>query len=561
MTLTKIENKNWWKEAVIYQIYPRSFKDSNGDGIGDIEGIIEKLDYLQELGISAVWLCPVNKSPNDDNGYDISDYYDIMDEFGIMTDFENLINEMHKRDIKLIMDLVVNHSSDEHFWFKESKKSKDNYYRDFYYWRDSKMGREPNDWQSFFSGSAWEYDNTTEQYYLHLFSKKQPDLNWENPKVREEIQKIVKFWLDKGVDGFRLDAINFIAKDKDMPSIGDGIGYKCGMQHFANLPKVHEYLFELNQKVIKNYDVMTVGETSAITVEEGIKYSSEKSKELSMVFHFDHMGLEYIEDVKWKTRAINPKEFKEVMSKWQNGFAEEGWNSIYLGNHDQSRIVSRFGNDKEYRLESAKMLATILMTQKGTPYIYQGDEIAMTNFCSKNIVDYDDVGTKGMYKEMKVAGMAEDEIMDFVAKTSRDNARTPMQWNGYKNSGFTAGTPWLKVNENHKLINVDKSLQDKKSVLNYYKKLIRVRKEHPVFVYGNYGDIESADEIYAYTRELYDEKLLVVINLTNNSCKFNFPISINATEMNILVSNYEEHDIRSDVMDLKEYEACIFILN
>jgi len=560
MSLIKIENKNWWKESIIYQIYPRSFMDSDGDGIGDIKGIIEKLDYLQKLGVSALWLCPVNKSPNDDNGYDVSDYYDIMDEFGTLADFENLIAEMHKRNIKLVMDLVLNHSSDEHYWFKESKKSKDNYYRDFYYWRDSKMGREPNDWQSFFSGSAWEYDETAGQYYLHLFSKKQPDLNWENPKVREEIHKIIKFWMDKGVDGFRLDAINFIAKDKDMPSIGDGTGYNCGMKYFTNLPKVHEYLHELNQKVMKNYDVMTVGETSAITIEEGIKYSSEKSEELSMVFHFDHMGLEYIKDVKWKTKAINAKEFKDVMSKWQNGLSEEGWNSIYLGNHDQSRIVSRFGNDKEYRLESAKMLATMLLTQRGTPYIYQGDEIAMTNFGSKHIADYDDVGTKGMYKDMKADGMAEDEIMDFVAKTSRDNARTPMQWNERENSGFTMGTPWLEVNENHKSINVEQSLKDKKSVLNYYKKLIRIRKEHPVFVYGDYCDIESADEIYAYTRELDDEKLLVVINLTDKFSKLNIPTSINVAETNILISNYEEYDTEADIMELKAYEACILLL-
>ena len=561
MNNKSIDKREWWKEAVVYQIYPRSFNDSDSDGLGDLRGVIEKLDYLKYLGIDAIWLCPIYKSPNDDNGYDISDYYDIMDEFGTLSDLDELIRKMHQLDMKLIMDLVANHTSDEHPWFVESKKSKDNYYRDFYYWRDSTKGREPNDWYSFFCGSAWEYDESTEQYYLHLFSKKQPDLNWENPKVREEIYKMMKYWIDKGVDGFRLDAINVIGKEDGLPFVGDGTGYNWGGEYFFNKSQVHKHLNEMNEKVLSPYNIMTVGETSEITIEDGIKYSSEKSKELSMVFHFEHMGLDIVKDGKSETKPIDPKEFKNTMSRWQIGLEEEGWNSIYLGNHDQTRIVSRFGNDKEYRVESAKMLATMLLTQKGTPYIYQGDEIGMTNLASKEIDDYNDVWTWGIYNDLKGDGLDEEEIMDRISKRSRDNARTPIQWDDSNNAGFTDGTPWLKVNENYEFINVAKSIDDEDSVLNYYRKLIKLRKGNPVFVYGRYEDIDTQnDNVYSYTRKLDNYKLVIILNLTDKETSFELPSSLMVNEKDLLISNYEDVNINGIKISLKAFQAGVFIV-
>ena len=556
------EEKAWWKEVVVYQIYPKSFSDSNGDGIGDIKGIIEKLDYLKALGVDVIWLCPIYKSPNDDNGYDITDYYDISGEFGAMEDFLLLLDEIHSRGLKLIMDMVANHTSDEHPWFVESQKSKDNYYRDFYYWKEGEEGREPNDWLSFFTGSAWEYSKNTEQYYLHLFSKKQPDLNWENPKVREEMHKIMEFWLDMGVDGFRMDAINLIAKDKGLPSVGDGIEYKWGSRYFTNRPKVHDYLQEINEKVLSNYDVMTVGETSEINVEEGIKYSSAKSKELNMVFCFEHMGLDIAEGRKWETKPVDVIELKQIMSRWQIGLENEGWNSIYLGNHDQTRIVSRFGDDKSYRIESAKLLATMMLTLKGTPYLYQGDEISMTNLASKYITDYDDVGTIAVYNELKNDGVSEQEIMERISKRSRDNSRTPMQWDSSKNAGFTDGTPWMTVNDNHKHINAKQSVEDENSVFNYYKKLISFRKQFPVFVYGKYADVDFENvHIYAYTRILEDEKLLIILNFSKDANEFDIPEGIKIDDYEMLLSNYSDQKKLSALIKLKPYEAMILKRN
>ena len=440
--------RQWWHSSVVYQIYPRSFKDSNGDGIGDINGIREKLDYLKELGIDVIWLSPVYKSPNDDNGYDISDYYDIMDEFGTMEDMDNLLKEANERGIKILMDLVVNHTSDEHKWFIEAKKSKDNEYRDYYIWRDSVDGNEPNDLGSTFSGSAWQYDETTGQYYLHLFSKKQPDLNWENEKVRNEVYKMMNFWVDKGIGGFRMDVIDLIGKVPDEMITGNG-------------PKLHEYLQEMNKAALEGKDLLTVGETWGATPDIAKLYSNPGRKELSMVFQFEHIGLDQIEGKeKWDVKSLELLDLKKVLSKWQTELEGQGWNSLFWNNHDLPRIVSRWGNDKEYRIESAKMLATLLHGMKGTPYIYQGEELGMTNVRFDDINDYNDIESLNMYKDRLSKGYSHNEIMESIYAKGRDNARTPMQWDDSENAGFTTGTPWLAVNKNYDNINAKQCLQD-----------------------------------------------------------------------------------------------------
>ena len=442
--------RQWWHSSVVYQIYPRSFKDSNGDGIGDINGIREKLDYLKELGIDVIWLSPVYKSPNDDNGYDISDYCDIMDEFGTMEDMDNLLKEANERGIKILMDLVVNHTSDEHKWFIEAKKSKDNEYRDYYIWRDSVDGNEPNDLGSTFSGSAWQYDETTGQYYLHLFSKKQPDLNWENEKVRNEVYKMMNFWVDKGIGGFRMDVIDLIGKVPDEMITGNG-------------PKLHEYLQEMNKAALEGKDLLTVGETWGATPDVAKLYSNPGRKELSMVFQFEHIGLDQIEGKeKWDVKSLELLDLKKVLSKWQTELEGQGWNSLFWNNHDLPRIVSRWGNDKEYRIESAKMLATLLHGMKGTPYIYQGEELGMTNVRFDDINDYNDIESLNMYKDRLSKGYSHNEIMESIYAKGRDNARTPMQWDDSENAGFTTGTPWLAVNKNYDKINAKQCLQDEK---------------------------------------------------------------------------------------------------
>ena len=437
--------RKWWHSSVVYQIYPRSFNDSNGDGIGDINGIIEKLDYLKELGIDVIWLSPVYKSPNDDNGYDISDYCDIMDEFGTIEDMDRLLNEAKERNIKIVMDLVVNHTSDEHKWFIEAKKSKDNEYRDYYIWRDPVNDKEPNDLGSTFSGSAWQYDEESGQYYLHLFSKKQPDLNWENENVRKEVYDMMNFWIDKGIGGFRMDVIDLIGKVPDDMITGNG-------------PKLHEYLQEMNKAALEGNDLLTVGETWGATPEVAKLYSNPERKELSMVFQFEHIGLDQIEGKdKWDVKPLDLLELKRVLSKWQTELEGEGWNSLFWNNHDLPRIVSRWGNDKEYRVESAKMLATILHGMEGTPYIYQGEEIGMTNIRLENIDEYNDIETLNMYKDRISKGYSHEEIMNSIYIKGRDNARTPMQWDDSENAGFTTGKPWLAVNKNYKEINVKKA--------------------------------------------------------------------------------------------------------
>ncbi|ERI91566.1 oligo-1,6-glucosidase [Clostridiales bacterium oral taxon 876 str. F0540] len=551
-------NKKWWKEGVVYQIYPRSFKDSNGDGIGDIRGIIEKLDYIKDLGANIIWLCPVYKSPNDDNGYDISDYRNIMEEFGTMADFDELLNEMHKREIRLVMDLVVNHSSDENKWFVESRKSKDNPYRDYYIWREGKEGSPPNNWGSFFSGSAWKYDETTGEYFMHLFSEKQPDLNWENEKVRYEVYNMMKFWFDKGIDGFRMDVINLISKVPGFPDGHKGKKdiYGNGFPLVANGPRVHEYLQEMNREVLSRYDIMTVGETPGVDPETAKLYVNEDRKELNMLFQFELMDIDS-GNGKWDIRPWKLTNFKNIMYKWYEALKEQGWNSLFLNNHDQPRLVSRFGNDKEYRVESAKMLATFIHTWQGTPYIYQGEEIGMTNV-RFDISEYRDIEIINMFKEKTEQGVSKEELMKSIYAKGRDNARTPMQWDTSENAGFTTGTPWLRVNPNYKEINTEKALRDKDSIFYYYQKLINLRKKHQVIVYGDINMLLEEDEnIFAYTRKFENERILVVLNFFDKEVEFTIPTEFEINNAKVLISNYEIHELM-DKFVLKPYEARVY---
>ncbi len=558
-----IMEKQWWKESVVYQIYPRSFMDGNGDGIGDLQGIISKLDYLKELGIDVIWLSPVYESPNDDNGYDISDYCKIMNEFGTMEDWDELLHEMHERNMKLMMDLVVNHTSDEHNWFIESRKSKDNKYRDYYIWRPGKEGKEPNNWGAAFSGSAWKYDEMTDEYYLHLFSKKQPDLNWDNEKVRQDVYEMMKFWLEKGIDGFRMDVINFISKEEGLPTVEtDEDGYVSGHKHFMNGPNIHKYLHEMNEEVLSNYDIMTVGEMPGVTTEEAKLYTGEERKELQMVFQFEHMDLDSGEGGKWDVKPCSLLTLKENLTKWQKALEHTGWNSLYWNNHDQPRVVSRFGNDGMYRIESAKMLATVLHMMKGTPYIYQGEEIGMTNVRFQSIDEYRDIETLNMYKE-KVIDHGEDieKVMESIYIKGRDNARTPMQWDDQNHAGFTTGEPWITVNPNYKEINVKQAIQDEGSIFYYYKKLIELRKNNEIVVYGSYDLIlENNPSIFAYVRTYGDEKLLVIANFTADESVFEMPEDISYSESELFIHNYDVEIGSIDNITLRPYEAMVFKL-
>ncbi|WP_026565130.1 glycoside hydrolase family 13 protein [Bacillus sp. UNC41MFS5] len=555
--------KQWWKESVVYQIYPRSFMDSNGDGIGDLRGIISKLDYLNELGVDVIWLSPVYKSPNDDNGYDISDYQNIMDEFGSMVDMDELLKQIHERGMKLMMDLVVNHSSDEHHWFVESRKSKDNPYRDYYIWRPGKDGTEPNNWTSFFSGSAWQYDEATEEYFLHLFSKKQPDLNWDNPTLRKEIYDMMKWWLDKGIDGFRMDVINLISKVDGLPSAPGGKQYDWGGDFFMNGPRVHEYLQEMNREVLSKYDIMTVGESPGASTDDAVKYANNEGTELNMIFTFEHMDLDSGPGGKWNVKPWKLADLKDVMSKWQNDLDGKGWNSLYLNNHDQPRMVSRFGNDKEYRVESGKMLGTFLHMMKGTPYIYQGEELGMTNVRFENLEDYNDIEIHNMYRETVAKGDADhNTIMEAIYNKGRDNARTPMQWDSSENGGFTTGIPWLKLNPNYKDINAAKAIADPDSIFHYYQQLIKLRKENEIIVYGKYELILEDDEkIYAYTRTLENEKLVVLCNFSAEESPFKLPKEFELDIAELLIGNYKVDAGDSiNLFILKPYEARVYLL-
>lgn len=557
--------KAWWKESVVYQIYPRSFKDTNGDGIGDLKGITEKLDYLNELGIDVIWLCPIYKSPNDDNGYDISDYKDIMNEFGTMEDFCELLREAHKRDIKILMDLVVNHSSDEHKWFLESKKSLDNKYRDYYIWREGNNGEAPNNWGGSFGGSAWKHDENTNMYYLHCFSEKQPDLNWENPELRKEVKDVISWWLDKGIDGFRMDVINMISKDLTFPDGPKAEGQLYGdlTPYVMNGPKVHEYLHELNKEVLSKYDIMTVGETPCVTPEIALGYVGEDREELNMVFQFEHMDIDR-DFINLAKKPLDLIQLKKIFTKWQNGMEGRGWNSLYWNNHDQARVVSRFGNDKEYWEKSAKMLATCLHMQQGTPYIYQGEEIGMVNTAFETITDYRDIAVINGYKEeVLIKGRSLEHYMQYVYDLSRDNARTPMQWDDSVNSGFTGAdtTPWIKVNTSYTKINVAAQINDENSIFNYYKKLIKLRKENEIVVYGNYDLIlEDHKEIFSFTRTLNNKKLLVICNFRDGHPLFTLPEAIKYSKAELLVCNYENDELNIDETILRPYEARVYML-
>ena len=550
--------KKWWKESVVYQIYPRSFKDSNGDGIGDINGITEKLDYLKELGIDVIWLSPVYQSPNDDNGYDISDYQAIMEEFGTMEDFDRMLAEAHKRGIRIVMDLVVNHTSDEHAWFVESKKSRENPYRDYYIWREGKDGKEPNNWGSVFNGSAWVYDETTDMYYLHLFSKKQPDLNWDNPKVREEVFSMMNWWCEKGIDGFRMDVISMISKVEGLPDgkVHGGL-YGDASPYVQNGPHVHEYLQEMNKEVLSKYDLLTVGECAGVTIEEAKKYASNKGTELGMVFQFEHMDLDQGEFSKWGDKKVKLTALKENLTKWQNELEGKAWNSLFWCNHDQPRVVSRFGNDsKEYREVSAKMLATCLHLMQGTPYVYQGEELGMTNVPFASVDEFKDIESINAYHEYVESGLiSKEDMMRYLCYKSRDNARTPMQWNNQENAGFTTGTPWIKVNPNYVEINAEEEVKRADSVFSYYKKLIALRHQEEVIVYGHYELLlPESEELYVYTRELNEEKLLVICNFTDKEVSYAVPNEFVGKE--ILISNYEEQEMKQE-LSLKPYEAIV----
>ncbi|MCO7127145.1 alpha-glucosidase [Sporolactobacillus shoreicorticis] len=535
--------KNWWKRSVVYQIYPKSFLDSNQDGIGDLNGIIRKLDYIQKLGADVLWLCPVYQSPQVDNGYDISDYTQISELYGTMNDMENLIQACTVRGIKLIMDLVVNHTSDQHPWFIQSRKSKDNPYRDFYIWRDK-----PNELTSNFGGSAWEYDERTGQYYLHFYSKQQPDLNWENPNMREAIYKMMNQWIDKGVSGFRMDVIDLIGKQPDK-------GIK------ENGPKLHDYLREMNRKTFGAKHLLTVGETWGATPEIGHLYSDEERNELSMVFQFEPMNLDKQPGKhRWDLKRLDLVDLKDVMTKWQKSFASSGWNSLFWNNHDLPRIVSRWGNDGIYRELSAKMLATLLHGMKGTPYIYQGEEIGMTNVKFTSIEDYPDIETQNMYHERLASGYAEQDIMRSIQMKARDNARTPMQWDDSDYAGFSSVRPWMKVNPNYRQINVSQSLNDPNSVFYHYQKLIALRKEHAIFTEGSYELIDrDHPNVYAYKRASDDQELLVVCNFYEQPAVFNYSVE-GAYDLHILISNYPDSPHQLETCTLRPYEAVIYKL-
>ena len=555
--------KKWWKESVVYQIYPRSFKDSNGDGIGDLNGITEKMDYLRELGINVIWLSPVYQSPNTDNGYDISDYQAIMEEFGTMEDFDRMLQSAHDHGIRLVMDLVVNHTSDEHPWFVESRKSKDNPYRDYYIWREGRDGKEPNNWGSCFSGSAWKYDAATDMYYLHLFAEKQPDLNWDNPKVRQEVFHMMDWWCKKGIDGFRMDVISMISKDPALPDGPvNGSGYGDYGPYAVNGPHVHEYLQEMNREVLSKYDLMTVGECSGVTIEEAKKYANQDGRELNMVFQFEHMDLDGGETFKWNDRKINLKELKQVLSKWQTELAGTAWNSLFWDNHDQPRIVSRLGDDstREYREASAKMLALCLHMMQGTPYVYQGEELGMTNVPFETLEDFRDIESINAYHELTESGqVSPEDMMRFLRYKSRDNARTPMQWDDSENAGFTEGTPWIMVNPNYKEINAKEQLARPDSVFHFYQKLIRLRKEREIIPYGEYELLLPEDpDLYVYTRALGEHKLLVICNFRKEEKAFTLPEGFDPRKGEILIGNYPDRELQN-TMTLEAYEALAIL--
>lgn len=551
--------KIWWKEAIGYQIYPRSFKDSNGDGIGDLRGIISKLDYLKNLGIDVLWICPMYKSPNDDNGYDISDYQDIMKEFGTMRDFDELLLEVHRRNMKLIIDLVINHTSDEHEWFIESKSSKNSPKRDWYIWKEGNDGAEPNNWESIFKGSAWEYDKNTKEYFLHLFSKKQPDLNWENKDVRNELYNMINWWLEKGIDGFRVDAISHIKKDQTFESIEGKCNekYVSSFKKHMNFPGIHKFLAELAKNTFENYDIMTVGEANGVDSEEAELWVGEENGKFNMVFQFEHLNL-------WENNSekkLSVVELKKILTKWQNSLNGVGWNALFIENHDIPRVISTLGNDEIYRKECAKSLGLMYFMQQGTPFIYQGQELGMTNVKFSSIDKYDDIKSINTFNERVEGGISKEEALKEIWSTSRDNSRTPMQWSSSENAGFSSNKPWMDINLNYKDINVESELKDSNSVLNFYKKMINIKKNSETLTYGEYKLILEEDEnIYSYMRVFNEKKYIIICNLSDNENFYKYDEEILKFE-NLILSNYEvcKHDDIEIIM-LKPWECRLYKL-
>lgn len=545
-------NKQWWKEAVAYQVYPRSFNDSNNDGIGDLPGVIEKLDYLNELGIDVIWLSPMYKSPNDDNGYDISDYTDIMDEFGTMDDFNLLLESVHQRGMKLILDLVVNHTSDEHPWFIESKSSKDNPKRDWYIWQEPKPdGSEPNNWESIFNGSTWEYDDTTGEYYFHLFSKKQPDLNWGNKEVRHAIFEMMNWWFEKGIDGFRVDAITHIKKSfeaGDLP-VPEGKTYAPAFDVDMNQPGIQSWLQEMKEKSLSQYDIMTVGEANGVNPENAVEWVGENEGKFNMIFQFEHLGLWNTGDSKFDVKA-----YKDVLNRWQKQLENIGWNALFIENHDQPRRVSTWGDDQNYWYESATSHAIVYFLQQGTPFIYQGQEIGMTNYPFESVETFNDVAVVNEYNIVKSQNGDVSALLEKHKMENRDNSRTPMQWNNQTNSGFSEHRPWFPVNPNYKTINVADQQQDPNSILNFYKSLITLKKSDDIYTYGTFDLVDKNNEqVFAYTRTLNNKKVLIVANLTNQTATFKYDNSIN--QDNILLHNYKNEAI--DINTIKPFEAFV----
>ena len=546
--------RNWWKEAVAYQVYPRSFNDSNGDGIGDLRGLIEKLDYLENLGIDVIWLSPMYPSPNDDNGYDISDYKGIMSEFGTMDDFDQLLSSIHQRGMKLILDLVVNHTSDEHPWFIESKSSKASAKRNWYIWADPKPdGSEPNNWESIFNGSTWEFDESTKQYYFHLFSKKQPDLNWENPDVRQAVFDMMNWWFEKGIDGFRVDAITHIKKNfeaGDLP-IPDGKKFAPAFDVDMNQPGIQEWLQEMKDKSLSRYDIMTVGEANGVTPNDAEEWVGEEKGKFNMIFQFEHLGLWSTGDTKFDVKS-----YKQVLNRWQKQLENVGWNALFIENHDQPRRVSTWGDDKNYWYESATSHATAYFLQQGTPFIYQGQEIGMTNYPFESIESFNDVAVKTEYQIVKKEGGDVNQLLDKYKMENRDNARTPMQWNNSINGGFTTGKPWFHVNPNYTEINVKQQLNDKFSILSYYKALIQLKKSDLIYTYGKFSMVDAENEqIFAYTRSFKNNTVLIVANLTNEVSELNLPFELDISSVDIKLHNYHLNDINLD--HIKPYEAFV----
>lgn len=552
--------RKWWKEAVCYQVYPRSFKDSDGDGIGDINGITEKLDYLKDLGIDVIWVSPIFESPNDDNGYDISNYQEIMRDFGTMEDFDRLLFEVHERGMKLILDLVINHTSDEHQWFIEAKKSKDNEFRDWYIWKDGVEGKEPNNWASIFEGSAWEYDATTNQYYMHVFSRKQPDLNWENKNMRQAIYNMVNWWLDKGIDGFRVDAISHIKKSfekGDMPD-ADKLGYAESFEGHMNQPGIQNHLQELKENTFDKYDIMTVGEANGVTIEDADEWVGKDNGKFNMVFQFEHLNL-------WDHnvgKSFDILGYKEVLNAWQKGLEATGWNALFIENHDRQRVSSTWGDDVDYWFESSAAHGVVYFLLQGTPFIYQGQEIGMTNYPFETIDDFDDVHAKNIYNQELKKGMPKEAVLEMLGRISRDNTRTPMQWDDTKNAGFTTGTPWLKVNPNYEDINVFVQQKNKDSLLNFYKKMIRLKKEHLTLTYGSFDLIYPDDKnVFAYTRTLKDEQFIILGNLSHDKVTLKTDDKLELAKEQQVLNNYPVDKQSADVFTLMPFEARVYKVN